>query len=120
MIYLFILFFMLVTSSFKDGFTATTNTTTKGDKKMSILYKGFIIELNTFINGSQSFEVIGNYENSKYNSFNGFIEQISNNQYKIHTYLHNKQCKSIFIDKYVFKTFNECIQWIKHHIDVLI
>lgn len=87
---------------------------------MSILHKDFIIELSTFIDGSQSFEVIGSYENSKYNSFDGFIEQIDNNQYKLHTYLHNKQCNSIFIDKYIFKTFDECIQWIKHHIDVLI
>ena len=85
---------------------------------MSILYKNFIIELSNLMNFID-FKVIGNYENSKYNSFDGFIEQIDN-QYKLHTYLHNKQCNSIFIDKYIFKTFDECIQWIKHHIDVLI
>lgn len=86
---------------------------------MNILYKDFIIELSTFINGSQCFQVIGNYKNSKYNSFNGFIKQ-NNNKYTLHTYLHHKKCNSIFIDEYTFKSFDECTNWIKHHIDVLI
>lgn len=38
---------MLVTSSFKDGFTATTNTTTKGDKKM--IGKDFLKEFREYV-----------------------------------------------------------------------
>lgn len=55
MIYLFILFFMLVTSSFKDGFTATANTTTKGDKKM--IGKDFLKEFKSYV-GNFKFDLI--------------------------------------------------------------
>ncbi len=55
MIYLFILFFMLVTSSFKDGFTATANTTTKGDKKM--IGKDFLKEFKSYV-GNFEFDLI--------------------------------------------------------------
>lgn len=55
MIYLFILFFMLVTSSFKDGFTATANTTTKGDKKMTV--KDFLKDFKSYV-GNFEFDLI--------------------------------------------------------------
>ena len=55
MIYLFILFFMLVTSSFKDGFTTTANTTTKGDKKM--IGKDLLKEFKSYV-GNFEFDLI--------------------------------------------------------------
>lgn len=56
MIYLFILFFNLVTVSFKDGFTATAKTTIKGDKTMT-MGEDFLREFKKYV-GNFEFNLI--------------------------------------------------------------
>lgn len=56
MIYLFILFFNLVTVSFKDGFTATAKTTIKGDKTMT-MGEDFLRKFKKYI-GNFEFDLI--------------------------------------------------------------